>query len=131
MHSTLASPGMRMSSSTTSGRRALDQRHDLVAASRLADHVDVLARLERPPQPLQDQGMVVRDQDLQNGLSFHDDTDASAATGRNLSAGDVAQSRCVSPAAAGGRDSSASEVIVSEPRAADSSTSVASSSERA
>ena len=38
---------------------------------------------------------------------------------------------CVSPAAAGGRDSSASEVIVSAPRAADSSTSVASSSERA
>ena len=38
---------------------------------------------------------------------------------------------CISPAAAGGRDSSASEVIGSAPRAADSSTSVASSSERA
>jgi two-component system cell cycle response regulator len=38
---------------------------------------------------------------------------------------------CVSPVAAGGRDSSASEVIVSAPRAACSSTSVASSSERA
>jgi len=37
----------------------------------------------------------------------------------------------VSPVDAGGRDSSANEVIVSEPRAADSSTSVASSSERA
>jgi phosphoenolpyruvate carboxykinase (GTP) len=36
-----------------------------------------------------------------------------------------------SPPAAGGRDSSASEVIVSAPRAEDSSTSVASSSERA
>ena len=59
---------MRMSSSTTSGRRRSTSGHDLVAGAGLADHVDVLAGFERAAQPLQDQRMVVGDQDLQCGV---------------------------------------------------------------
>ena len=132
---------------------ALDQRQDFDTRARLADDVDVVAGFQRLAQPLKDQGMIVGDQHLQDRLHYRNIDSRSrklkqmapvqpvgrcVAAVRNDGArgsGRVARGGqswpCVSPAAAGGRDSSASEVIVSDPRAEDSSTSVASSSERA
>ena len=60
-------PGIRMSISTTSGRRSRASAHRLVAVGGLADHLDVGLGVEQRPEPGPHQRLVVGEHDADHG----------------------------------------------------------------